>query len=329
MKVVGDYVLLETMKKGEFGKVQLARNVYEENELVAIKILEKSKLKANNIGARIKKEITIMKMIDHPCIVSIMDVFATATKVFMVLEFVPGSNLLDKLIERGKFDETVSRLYFKQIVEAIEYCHSVGVCHRGLKIDQFMLDSIGRIKILNFGLSAVYSGCKSAGALKRDCLSELSYDENNIRLDQFIAPEQLSGGGCMDGMKADVWSMGMILHTFFNGIQLCRELPVNVLLQQIERGIYPSIPNIMSVEAVSLIRSLLSIDPFVRLSMIEAKQHPWMVGAGSVYESDGISYRAQHVSLSEFQSKTPSNESESFSCLTCWVQPVVENFAPS
>lgn len=105
----------------------------ETNEAVAIKILDKDKIQSRNMGAQIKKEIAIMKMINHHHVVSVKDVFATSAKIFIVLEFVGGGELFDKIANEGKLPEDKARFYFKQIVEGLDHCHDRGICHRDLK----------------------------------------------------------------------------------------------------------------------------------------------------------------------------------------------------
>lgn len=103
------------------------------NEAVAIKILDKDKIQARNMGAQIKKEISIMKMINHHHVVAVKDVFATSAKIFIVLEFVGGGELFDKIANEGKLPEEKARFYFRQLVDGLEHCHSNGICHRDLK----------------------------------------------------------------------------------------------------------------------------------------------------------------------------------------------------
>lgn len=115
-----------------FCRVKYAVNT-ETNEAVAIKILDKDKIQTRNMGAQIKKEISIMKMINHHHVVSVKDVFATSAKIFIVLEFVGGGELFDKIANEGKLPEEKARFYFKQLVEGLSHCHNNGVCHRDLK----------------------------------------------------------------------------------------------------------------------------------------------------------------------------------------------------
>ena len=86
------------------------------------------------MGAQIKKEISIMKMVRHKYVVGMKEVLASRTKIFIVLELVTGGELFDKIVSSGRFTEDLARFYFNQLVEGVEYCHQLGVCHRDLKV---------------------------------------------------------------------------------------------------------------------------------------------------------------------------------------------------
>jgi len=131
-KTVGKYELYHTLGEGSFGKVKYAICT-ETKEACAIKILDKEQIQKNNMGQQIKKEISIMKLISHTNVVCVKDVFATSTKIFIVLELVDGGELFDKIQQQGRLTEEQARYYVRQLCEGLEHCHSRGVCHRDLK----------------------------------------------------------------------------------------------------------------------------------------------------------------------------------------------------
>ena len=132
VKKVGKYELGRTLGEGTFGKVKYAINC-ETNEAVAIKVLDKEKIQKQNMGNQIKKEISIMKMVKHKYIVGMIEVLASKTKIFIVLDLVTGGELFDKIVSVGKLTEEQAFFWFEQLVEGVEYCHKLGVCHRDLK----------------------------------------------------------------------------------------------------------------------------------------------------------------------------------------------------
>eukprot|EP01033_Poteriospumella_lacustris_P001769 gene1769-1284_t len=116
VKKVGKYELGRSLGEGTFGKVKYAIDT-ETNEAVAIKILDKEKIQKQNMGNQIKKEISIMKMVKHKNIVHMVEVLASKTKIFIVLELVTGGELFDKIVQVGKLSEEQARFYFRQLIE--------------------------------------------------------------------------------------------------------------------------------------------------------------------------------------------------------------------
>ena len=120
----------------------------ETNEAVAIKILDKEKIQKQNMGNQIKKEISIMKMVKHKNIVGMIEVLASKTKIFIVLELVTGGELFDKIVQVGKLTEDQARFYFQQLIDGVEYCHKLGICHRDLKPEVRLLLSSSSFSFL-------------------------------------------------------------------------------------------------------------------------------------------------------------------------------------
>jgi len=268
VKTVGKYDLYGTLGEGAFGKVKYAVNT-ETNEAVAIKILDKDKIQTRNMGAQIKKEISIMKMINHHHVVCVKDVFATSAKIFIVLEFVGGGELFDKIANEGKLSEGQSRFYFKQLVNGLEHCHNNGICHRDLKPENLLLDTDGNLKISDFGFSTLNIGdADGDGGARAELLHTTCGTPN------YVAPEVLGKDG-YDGKIADVWSIGVILFVLLAGYLPFDENTMVALFQKIKNAEF-EYPAWFSAEAKDLISKTLVPDPGSRIKLSEMKLHPWM-----------------------------------------------------
>ncbi|XP_057836612.2 CBL-interacting protein kinase 23 isoform X6 [Cryptomeria japonica] len=151
---VGKYELGRLVGEGKFSKVKFARNM-ETGEGVAIKIMERDTLLKQKMVKQIKREISAMNLIKHPNIVRLHEVMASKKRIYIVLEFVMGGDLHDKITHDGRLREDEARKYFQQLITAVDYCHSRGVSHRDLKPENVLLDSYGNLKVSDFGLSAL------------------------------------------------------------------------------------------------------------------------------------------------------------------------------
>ncbi|XP_021904767.1 CBL-interacting protein kinase 23-like [Carica papaya] len=114
---VGKYELGRTLGEGTFAKVKFARNV-DTGENVAIKILDKEKILKHKMIGQIKREISTMKLIRHPNVIRMYEVMASKTKIYIVLEFVTGGELFDKIASKGRLKEDEARKYFQQLINA-------------------------------------------------------------------------------------------------------------------------------------------------------------------------------------------------------------------
>ncbi|KAF6156673.1 hypothetical protein GIB67_017809 [Kingdonia uniflora] len=202
MRKVGKYEVGKTIGEGTFAKVKFAQNT-ETGESVAMKVLAKSTILKHKMVNQIKREISIMKIIRHPYIVRLHEVLASQTKIYIILEFITGGELFDKIVHQGKLSERESRRHFQQLIDAVDYCHSKGVYHRDLKPENLLLDSQGNLKVSDFGLSALSQ--EGVELLHTTCGTP-----------NYVAPEVLSHQG-YDGSAADVWSCGVILYVLMAG----------------------------------------------------------------------------------------------------------------
>lgn len=270
-KKVGQYEIGKTLGEGTFGKVKYAVHTVT-GEAVAIKVLDKDKIQKQNMGAQIKKEISIMKMIKHPNVVGLKEVLASSHKIFIVLELITGGELFDEIVAAGRFEENVARMYFKQLCAGVSYCHSQGVSHRDLKPENLLLDSAGQLKISDFGLSALTRGDSNQ--------SHVELLHTTCGTPNYVAPEVLADNG-YDGPAADTWSIGVILFVLLAGWLPFDEPTMSALFRKIGRAEYTH-PQWFSVEVRDLIDSILVVNPEERLTIADIMKHPWMQEGGEV-----------------------------------------------
>lgn len=193
---VGEYKLLQPLGSGSGGKVRLGKKD-ETGELVAIKIIKKSSFesdptKRNNVY----REIGLMRFLDHPNCVRLVDVCESQRHLYIILEYASKGDLLELLVREGALPESKAMAIFRQIIYGIDYLHTHAICHRDLKLENILIDDVDQVKIADFGFARM---------LQNDVAVTSCGSPN------FAAPEILKGLR-YDGRKADVWSCGVILY---------------------------------------------------------------------------------------------------------------------
>uniref|UniRef100_A0A183CSB0 Protein kinase domain-containing protein n=1 Tax=Globodera pallida TaxID=36090 RepID=A0A183CSB0_GLOPA len=120
---------------------------------VAVKLIRKSAIENKQDLVRIRREIRIMSMLNHPNIIQIYEVFENKDKIILVMEYANGGELYDYVSKNGSLPEAEARRIFRQITSAVLYCHKNKVAHRDLKLENILLDARNNAKIADFGLS--------------------------------------------------------------------------------------------------------------------------------------------------------------------------------
>ncbi|KAG5499072.1 hypothetical protein GH5_03774 [Leishmania sp. Ghana 2012 LV757] len=257
-QMIGSYVIRETIGRGSFGKVKKGRHVHT-GEYVAIKILNRQKLKSANMDKKVHREIEILQLFSHPNICRLYEVISTPTDMYLIMEYVEGGELYDYIVQKGRVRESEARYIFQQIVCAIEYCHHFRVVHRDLKPENILLGTGLQVKLIDFGLSNI---TKDGEFLATSCGSP-----------NYAAPEVISGK-LYFGPEVDVWSCGVILYALLCGCLPFDEDSIPLLFSKIKKGKY-AMPSNMQAGPRELIQQILVVDPLVRLTVPQIRDNAW------------------------------------------------------
>ena len=258
-KKVGNYILSEQIGLGTFSKVTKATHTLT-GELVAVKILDKSKIKDNIDIERISREIEILKSISHPNISQLYESNSTIHNFYLVMEYIEGGDLCDYINKNISLSEHVACHFFRQLISVIEYLSEMGVSHRDIKPENILLDASQKnIKVIDFGLS---NYCADTELLKSACGSPC-----------FASPEMLSGNP-YNGIETDLWSSGIVLYSMLVGTLPFDDHELHSLYEQIKIGTF-YIPSTLSLEAIDFLKQILQVTPKKRINLEQIKQHPW------------------------------------------------------
>ena len=255
---IGNYRLGRTLGIGSFGKVKVG--IHESTrKRVAIKILNKKKLRNLEMESKVESEIEILASLNHPHIIRLYEVIRSQTDIFMVMEYVARGELFDYIVTNGRLSENESRKYFQQIISGIESCHYKGIVHRDLKPENLLLDDDGNLRIVDFGLS---NKMKDGFFLKTSCGSP-NYAAPEVICDELYC-----------GPEVDIWSCGVILYAL-----LCGSLPfddenIPNLFRKIKNGTF-KIPTYLPKGPTQLIQKMLNVNPIKRINIQQIKKHWW------------------------------------------------------
>lgn len=224
----------------------------------AIKIINKEVVvKKPDLWEKIKREVVILKLMEHPHVLKLFDVLESRSKLYLVLEFVKGGDLYSYIVKRGPLPRPEALRLFAQLIQGLEYCHQHQVCHRDLKPENLLLDEKNNVKIADFGLAQMMSKRK---LLKTSCGSP-----------HYASPEVVSGKP-YDGQLTDIWSAGIILYALLTSRVPFDAPNLSDLLQLVVRGsVY--FPNTIDPDIQDLIKRMLSVDPSRRIRAYDIKYH--------------------------------------------------------
>ena len=292
---IGNYLIKKTLGKGTFGKVKLG--IYlPKNKKVAIKILEKKRLKEEDDLIRLKREFEMLSQFNHPNVITVSEIFESNDAYFTVMEYCDGGELFNYIVKNKYLSEEKSAFFYYQLINGLEYIHSLGIVHRDLKPENLLLTQDEILKIIDFGLSN-YFKANQLELLETPCGSPC-----------YASPEMLSGEN-YDGFKIDIWATGIILFAM-----LCGYLPFDhkdndkLFMKILECKI--QYPKNLSKESKDLLKKILIPDPRRRISIAEIKKHPFYLKGKEIFESSFTIYQVSQDELSD------SDESSSFNYIT-------------
>ncbi|KAL9246888.1 hypothetical protein vseg_020369 [Gypsophila vaccaria] len=258
------YEAIKDLGAGNFGVARLVKDK-KTGELFAVKYMERG----HKIDEKVQREIINHRSLRHPNIVRFKEVFVTPTHLAIVMEYASGGELFNRICSAGRFSEDEARFFFQQLISGVNYCHSMEICHRDLKLENTLLDGSAtpRLKICDFGYS-------KSGLLH-------SQPKSTVGTPAYIAPEVLSRKE-YDGKIADVWSCGVTLYVMLVGAYPFEEPedPKN-FRKTIGRimGVQYSIPDYVRISAdcQHLLSRIFVANPSKRITIPEINKHPWFL----------------------------------------------------
>ena len=258
------YKKIKIIGKGSFGEVWLVKN-RELNKQFAMKIIKNNKNKPK-INEEIINEIEILKTLDHPKVVKVLDFYVNEDNFYIITEYCPEGELFNEIIKKGKFDEGQSSFIMNQLFKAMAYCHGMNIIHRDLKPENIMItqrekNECLQVKIIDFGTAKIFEKGRS--------------ENRYVGSSYYMAPEVIQRHY---NEKCDIWSCGVILYILLTGRPPFDGDEDKDIIKSIKEGVYDTktypYPN-LSKEAQDLISKCLQYDPNKRLTAQQCLEHKW------------------------------------------------------
>ncbi|KAJ7374058.1 ATP binding [Desmophyllum pertusum] len=257
---ISDFEILATVGKGAFAHVLQVRNK-QSNKLFAIKVLNKADIIKENAVQQCKDEVNIqVKLGDFPFLVKSWYTWQTKHNLFIVSDFVDGSDLYTLWRQQKKLDDATVKLYSAELAITLDYLHNSGIIYRDLKLENILIDNEGHIKLVDFGLSKLVKLGERSGTICGTL--------------QYMAPEILSGETYTH--VVDWWSLGVVMFTLLTGKYPYPVTQEHASQHKVVSGVDIEFPSDLSSNALSVLQGLLQKDPVSRLSGVESlKAHAY------------------------------------------------------
>jgi serine/threonine protein kinase len=307
-----DFRTVKVIGKGAFGEVRLVQKK-DTGKIYAMKTLKKSEMLKKDQLAHVRAERDVLAESDSPWVVQLFYSFQDPSYLYLIMEFLPGGDLMTMLIKYDTFSEDVTRFYMAECVLAIEAVHGVGFIHRDIKPDNILIDKDGHVKLSDFGLSTGFhkqhdssyyqrllesAKVQNQAQASRNSVMVTSINLTMTSKDQiatwkanrrklaystvgtpdYIAPEIFMQKGY--GNECDWWSLGAIMFECLVGYPpFCSESTHETYQKIMQWQRYLAFPDDvhLSFEAEDLVRRLMtSADK--RLSVEQIKKHDFFYG---------------------------------------------------
>lgn len=304
-----DFRTVKVIGKGAFGEVRLVQKV-DTGKVYAMKTLQKAEMLKRDQLAHIRAERDLLAESTSPWVVQLFYSFQDPHYLYLIMEFLPGGDLMTMLMKYDVFSEDVTRFYMAECILAIQAVHDLGYIHRDIKPDNILIDKNGHLKLSDFGLSTGLHKNTDANYYKRLLEQDKQRDStrNSVQVNaihltmsreqiatwkanrrklaystvgtpDYIAPEVFTLKGY--GKECDWWSLGAIMFECLVGYApFCSENPSDTYKKIIDWPTYLYFPEEvhLSQEAEHLIRNMMTWAP-QRLGVNDIKNHPFFYGA--------------------------------------------------
>ena len=269
---IGNYLIKRTLGQGTFGKVKLG--IYLPNkEKVAVKILEKEKIIEKDDEIRVRREFEMLAKFNHPNVILVAEIFESSNSFYSVMEYCEGGELFNYIVKNQRLNEEEAAFFYYQLINGLEYIHSLGIVHRDLKPENLLLTNEHILKIIDFGLSNYFKKDPNQQLLITPCGSPC-----------YASPEMVAGKK-YNGFKIDVWATGIILYAMLCGYLPFEDKNNDDLFKKILEC-KVKYPKYIGEKPKDLMTKILVNDPDKRIDISDIKNHPFFIKGKELFDQE-------------------------------------------
>lgn len=275
---LSEFQLLRQLGTGAYGKVVLVKREIGDDtgSLYALKVMERRELIFSDVAGNIKSERDILALVDHPFIIKLKYSWQTKTNLFLVMDYMPGGDLLKHLLKVKRFPEELVRVYSAEVAAALGYLHRQGYLYRDLKPENVLVASDGHLKLSDFGLSRPIQRVDDTPC------------HENVASPHYKAPELVENDPD-HGTAVDWWALGVFIYELTAGRppfqykddpRIVDEEDDEYLMQLEERILKDEVGfvevdgvEVFSPQCVDLVTSLMVKDPDKRMCSKRQTEH--------------------------------------------------------
>lgn len=256
------YKLLKTLGRGSYGTVKQCVHIYT-GKNYAIKFIDKTNIIKPAHIVRIKREITILKLLNHPNIVKVFGAYETSKYLAIVMEYIDGEDLYDFVQKKSCLNEKEARPIFVGIILGLEYLHQNNIVHRDIKPENVVVNrNTLKPTLIDFGFSTFFHPYET---LSTNCGSPLYASPEIVSSLKYIGPE------------IDVWSSGVLLFALLHGRLPFDDKDTKQLYLKIKLGVFSINTAVLTYMAADLLKRIIKVDPTKRIQIKQILNHPWVL----------------------------------------------------
>ena len=279
---VDDLILTKSLGKGAFGEVFLTQ-IKGHKGFFATKRLDRAFSEKPENLKRLSNEISLLKKINHPNIVRLIDLKKTKSHCYIVMEYCNGGDLSSclkkyKAAHRRPFSEEIVQYIMRQVVNGLEFLHSNKIIHRDLKLDNILVTFNSEQDKNNLNMMKAIAKIIDFGFATKLPKGNLTYTVlgTPTNMDPQILKDMETKNQSGYDEKADIWSLGTLCYEMLVGHMAFSATSMKELYQKVKQGTY-TLPSNLSEEVVSFINGMLQKDPNKRLSAKQLKNHDFLI----------------------------------------------------